>query len=136
VSNIKSAVDTLASSAAAYKFQLNEAKCKELRISFSTKNKIFDPVVINGKGIECVSKAKVLGMTISYNLKWNYQIDEIGKKSRKRFYWLSQLKRSGLATEELIQFYRTCIRPITEYAYPPTRGRSFTTAFLHTCQTS
>ncbi|KAL9967718.1 hypothetical protein ACROYT_G026007, partial [Oculina patagonica] len=31
---------------------------------------------------------------------------------------LSQLKRSGLGPNELVQFYRTCIRPITEYACP------------------
>ena len=40
------------------------------------------------------------------------------KKSRKRLCCLSQLKRSGLKTPELIQFYRTCIHPITEYACP------------------
>ena len=45
-------------------------------------------------------------------------VDEIVKKSRKRLYCLSQLKRSGLKPPELIQFYRTCIRPITEYASP------------------
>ena len=52
------------------------------------------------------------------NLKWNNHVDEIVKKSRKRLYCLSQLKRSGLKPPELIQFYRTCIRPITEYASP------------------
>ena len=33
-------------------------------------------------------------------------------------YSLSQLKRSGLGTRELVQFFCTCIRPITEYACP------------------
>ena len=49
------------------------------------------------------------------NLKWNCHIDDIGNKSRKQMHCLSQLKRSGLGTRELIQFYRTCIRPLTEY---------------------
>ena len=78
----------------------------------------FDPIVINGKDIDVVPKAKVLGLTLSSNLKWNNHVDEIVKKSRKRLYCLSQLKRSGLKPPELIQFYRTCIRPITEYACP------------------
>ena len=78
----------------------------------------FDPIVINCKDIDVVPKAKVLGLTLSSNLKWNNHVDEIVKKSRKRLYCLSQLKRSGLKPPELIQFYRTCIRPITEYACP------------------
>ena len=40
------------------------------------------------------------------------------KKSRKHLYCLFQLKRSGLRTPEQIHFYRTCNRPITEYACP------------------
>ena len=66
----------------------------------------------------CRPKAKVLGLPLSSNLKWNNHVDEIVKKSRKRLYCLSQLKRSGLKPPELIQFYRTCICPITEYACP------------------
>ena len=31
---------------------------------------------------------------------------------------LFQLKRAGLGPNELVQFYRTCIRPITEYSCP------------------
>ena len=58
------------------------------------------------------------GLTLSSNLKWNNHVDEIVKKSRKRLYCLYQLKRSGLKPPELIQFYRTRIRPITEYASP------------------
>ena len=100
------------------KFELNEPKCKELRITFSTKPASFDPIVVNGKDIDVVPKAKVLGLTLSSNLNWNNHVDEIVKKSRKRLYCLSQLKRSGLKPPELIQFYRTCIRPITEYASP------------------
>ena len=97
-----------------------QPKCKELRISFSFKPASFDTIVINGKDIDVVPKAKVLALTLSSNLKWNNHVDEIVKKSRKRLYCLSQLKRSGLKPPELIQFYmyRTCIRPITEYACP------------------
>ena len=54
-------------------------------------------------------------MNISSDLKWNYHISEVVKKARKRLFCLSQLKRAGLGPNELVQFYRTCIRPITEY---------------------
>ena len=79
-SNIQNAVDTFSIRATVNKFELNEPKCKELRISFSTKPASFDPIVINGKDIDVVPKAKVLGPTLSRN----NHLDEIVKKSRKR----------------------------------------------------
>ena len=68
--------------------------------------------------MEVVLSAKILGLTITHDLKWNEHVYGIIKKARKRLYFLSQLKRSHLGTRELIQFYVTCIRPITEYACP------------------
>jgi len=118
-SSIQTAVDLFAVNASKDKFQLNEGKCKELRINFSTKiNDNLSAVKINGKQIDTVSHAKILGLNVSNDLKWNCHIDEITKKARSRLYCLRQLKRSGLGNNELSQFYRTCIRPITEYACP------------------
>ena len=51
-------------------------------------------------------------------MRRNCHIDSIIKKAKKLLYSLSQLKRSGLGTRELVQFFCTCIRPITEYACP------------------
>ena len=73
---------------------------------------------VNSMPIDLVTSAKILGLNVSSDLKWNCQIDSIIKKARKRLYSLSQLTRSGLGTRELVQFYRTCIRPIMEYACP------------------
>ena len=67
--------------------------------------------------IELVTSAKILGLNRS-DLKWNYHIDSLIKKAKKRLYSLSQLKRSGLGTRELVQFFCTCIRPVTEYVCP------------------
>ena len=65
--------------------------------------------------IELVASAKILDLNVSSDLKWNSHIDSIIKKAQKRLYSLSQLKRSGLGTRGLVQFFRTCIPPITEY---------------------
>ena len=65
-----------------------------------------------------VTSAKILGVNVSSYLKWNCHIDSIIKKAKKRLYSLSQLKRSGQGTRELVHFFCTCIRPITEYAGP------------------
>jgi len=69
------------------KFQLNETKCKEMRICFSTKGSLeLDPIVINDKQIDIVSHAKILGVNVSSDLKWNHHIAEIVKKAGKRLF--------------------------------------------------
>ncbi len=118
MSNIQSEVDEFTAQAQANKFQFNEGKCKELRIGFSSKPTQFDPISINDKSLEVVDHAKILGLHVSNDLKWNKHVNEITKKARKRLYFLSQLKRSNVATKELLLFYITCIRPVVEYASP------------------
>jgi hypothetical protein len=58
-------------------FQLNETKCKELRFNFSSHPAQFEPIIINNKKIEVVRSAKVLGMKISSDLKWNAHIQDV-----------------------------------------------------------
>ena len=70
--------------------QLNNDKCKELRISFTKKSPEFNPILINGEELEIVQSAKLLGVTISHNLSWNNHIFEIVKKAAKRLYFLGQ----------------------------------------------
>ena len=60
----------------------------------------------------------ILGLQISSDLTWNNHVTEIVKKVNKRLYFLRQLKRGQVNWEELLLFYLTCIRPVTEYAYP------------------
>ena len=99
-------------------FQLNEAKCKELRISFTNNISTFHPILLNGKPLEEVTSAKLLGLNISSDLKWNVHVLELVKKASCRWYFLRQLKRSQVIPEELVLFYITCIRSIHEYACP------------------
>jgi len=90
---IQAAVDTLVNRVAADKFQLHEELCT----NFSTKNNTsFDSIVVIGMPIELVTSAKILGLNVSSDLKWNCNIASIIKKAKKRLYSFSQLKRSGL----------------------------------------
>ena len=67
-SKIQSAVDGLAVKSRRNKFQMNEAKCKELRISLAKYKPQFEPIVINDKPIEVVTSVKLLGLNISNDL--------------------------------------------------------------------
>ena len=75
--------------------QLSIDKRKEFRISFAKKQRVFDPVVIEGKEIKIVISAKVLGLTVANDLTWNDHVTEITKKASKRLYFLTHLKKSG-----------------------------------------
>ena len=61
-SYIQLRVDELVRQSEADGFQLNESKCKELRISFSRPGRSVDHITNNGEQIEVVSSAKLLGV--------------------------------------------------------------------------
>ena len=86
-SGIQVAVDNLVIRQAEIdKFQLNETKCKELQISFPKLVDPFEAVSSNNKPIEVVTSVKLLGLTISNDLKWNTHIEEVIKKGAVRLY--------------------------------------------------
>ena len=71
-SNIQSAVDDIQNQSNTLKFTLNEDKCKEMRIQFSRDNTNYQQlplVTINGKQVNLAFQSKVLGLTISSDLK-------------------------------------------------------------------
>jgi hypothetical protein len=95
---------------------LKESKCKELRISFSTTNVEFEPIIINNKEIEVVPSSTLLGLSTSNDFKWNTHVENVCKKVSSHLYFLRQLKRAKLQSKDLLLFYVTCIRPVAEYA--------------------
>ena len=68
------------------KFQLNPKKCKELRINFTKQSHCYEPVRINDQCLELVKSARILGMLITDDLKWNCHIENIVSKASKRLY--------------------------------------------------
>ena len=80
------------------KFTLNEDKCKEMRVCFAKLERSdILPVVINNKEIELTFFAKILGLIICSDLKWNDHVESVLKKSSKRLYFLRQLKRARVS---------------------------------------
>ena len=97
--------------------ELNGKKTKELRITFSNHNfDLGEQLLIANTPINVVRKAKLLGLTISDNLKWNYHIQDICSKASKRLYFLRILQRAGFDVPDLVKLYCCYIRPVLEYA--------------------
>ena len=115
VSNIQESVDHTINWSTSNNLQLNLDKCKELQISFSKQSSPFQPLSIGEHRLELITECKVLGMTIRDDLKWNKHIDNIVSRASKRIYFLVQLKRAKVEVNNLIKFYKTCIRSLLEY---------------------
>ena len=117
-SNIQSIVDDIQSQSESLKFTLNENKCQEMRIQFSKVQSQCLPLTIYSKKLALVNQAKMLGVIISNDHKWNSHVDSIVRKASKRISFLRQLKRANVSCDDLVQFYCMCIRPVVEYASP------------------
>jgi hypothetical protein len=81
-------------------FQIQTKKCKELRISFKKNPGTYENITINGNTIDVVRSVKILGVTLQSNLKWNEHINNIVKKASKRLYFLSQLERAKVPSND------------------------------------
>ena len=117
-SNLQSLVDSFEIQCSANKFVLNRDKCKELRVDFSKSTANPDSVLVYGEPIDLINESKLLGLTISHDLKWNTHIESVIKKASKRIHFLKEHKKAKIPLKDLILFYSTCIRPVLEYASP------------------
>ena len=99
-------------------FEVNCDKAKELTINFSCQCPRFQRACIDGNPIESVQCAKLLGVMINSNLTWNDHIKELVKKAPRKHYFLVQLKRAQVPSDDLVEYYCTCIRSSLDYAYP------------------
>ena len=62
----------------------------------------YAPIIIGDRVIDTVSEAKLLGVVISSDLKWNSHINYVYKKEAKRLYGLRLLKRNALPADVLL----------------------------------
>ena len=86
--------------------------CKEQQSCFTRSPPTHSPVELDGLAFESVNSAKVLGVTIRYDFKWNDHIFNVTSKAAKRLYLLSQLKRAGICESDLVLFYCSTIRSV------------------------
>lgn len=89
----------------AQKMQLNADECKVMVIDYKRQKHHFTPLLVDGKELETVDLARILGVTISCNLKWNNQVNDVIKRANKRLYFLVLLKRARVPADDIINFY-------------------------------
>ena len=89
----------------------------ETKICFKRTPQFYPNIQLDGVGLERVSSAKVLGVTISNNLKWTDHVEITNTKAATCLYPLRQLKRAGLICDDLVKFYCCVVRSVLEYAF-------------------
>ena len=94
---------------------LNPRKCKDILVCFWKIKPNFPPMTVDGQPTELVKSAKLLGVILSNDLKWNEHVTYIVKKSSKRLYMLRLLKRGRADSKTLLTVYVTCVRSTLEY---------------------
>ena len=96
--------------------EFNPTKCQVLRVARS-RQVVNHQYSLCGKNLEICSSAKYLGITISSDLRWNKQVDEVCAKANRTLAFLRRnlrIKSPKLKT----MAYFTLVRPIIEYAVP------------------
>ena len=79
-----------------------------------------DPYILDADKtrIGCTNEIKALGVRFFSNLDMEAQVRHIVKTMRARYWMLQNLKSNGFTTAELVQVYKTMLRPIVEYGCP------------------
>ena len=116
VSNMSSVFATLLLWMANNNMQINTSKTKMFLGRLNAVN--FPRLSTPTGSVERVTAFKLLGIIFQANFSWCLHINTITSKTSKHFYFLKQLKRAGVPTDQLLHFYVAVIRPVLEYCTP------------------
>ena len=70
---------------------------------------------INNSKLDQLDEAKIVGVWLTSNMKWDKNTRELTRKAYSRMSMLTKLKYVGVSTEDLIDIYILYIRSILEY---------------------
>jgi hypothetical protein len=95
--------------------RFNISKTKEMVFDFSRQRRSHPSLILNGTEVEQVSEAKLLGVIVQSNLKWNAHIKMMVQKANKRLYLLRLCSRAGVSSLDLVMIYTSLVRSVMEY---------------------
>ena len=82
--------------------------------NLSKNHKFSTRLQIGGEILEIVNEAKLLGTTISNDLKWDKNTQELVKKANKRMEIIRKISNFGASIEDLRTIYVAYVRSILE----------------------
>lgn len=91
---------------------LNINKTKEMIVDPRKRRVQHTPIYIGETEVERVTTFKFLGIYISEDLTWSQNTTQLIKKAHTRLYFLRKLKKFGMKTKILSNFYRSIVESI------------------------
>ena len=101
--NVQHAVTAVEDWSRSKRMQLNADKCKEMVIAFKISHN-FSPLEVDRNELPVTDCAKILGVTISSDLKWSYHIVDCIKKANKRLYFINCSLEKGSCKSKFSRF--------------------------------
>ena len=98
--------------------ELNKIKTKIQPFNFSRKYDFLPQIAIDGKDLEVVYSAKILGVTFSSSMKWDEHVNELVSKARHKLWFIHRLKKMGASRQNLVEMYKLFVRQSLEFASP------------------
>ena len=96
------------------KMKLNEKKTKNIIFNFSKKYQFVTKLKLNESSINLVKETKLLGTTITDDLKWNMNTAILVKKGYQRMQLLNSAATFTTSRQDLKSIYVTFVRSILE----------------------
>ena len=96
------------------KMKLNAKKTKSIIFNFSRNHQFTTKLKVDGANLAVVKETKLLGVTITDDLKWNKNTAELVKKGYKRMQLLNAAASFTSARQDLKSIYTTFVRSVLE----------------------
>ena len=93
---------------------LNQKKTKVMIFNFTDKYKFTTKLELNGEILDVVKEAKLLGVIITDDLKWDRNTDYIVKKAYKRMELLRKVANFSNSIEDKTDIYVLYVRSVLE----------------------
>ena len=100
------------------KMKLNLEKTKLMLFNPCISKDFMPDITISTTRLELVERAKLLGVILTSDLKWEQNTQYIVQRCNSKVWTLRRLKKLGASKDDLLEVYFKQIRTILEYASP------------------
>ena len=118
ITNCQRLMDGLSAWCQVNKLTINTSKTKHMFVSRRKEQKEYvstNSINVGNKPLSNVDKYTYLGVDIDYSLSFESLVDSTYKKANRKVYTL-KLIRPYITSDIACLIYKTCIRPLVEYA--------------------
>ena len=98
--------------------KLNNKKCKFMIFNPTIVYDFLPEMEIEGNHLETLDEMKLLGLTLTSDLKWKTNTTNMVKKSYSKMWILKRLKKKGANLQDLTDIYNKQVRSVLEFGAP------------------